>query len=78
VEFYTYQNPTPHIWSTIGTKTVKTLPFGDIEVPVPGFGAMGLNSSMGTDLNYEESEPVLQEAIDLGCTFWDTAVSFTI
>lgn len=53
---------------------VKTLPFGDLQVPVPGFGAMGLNSAMGTDLNLEQSEPVLLKAIELGCTFWDTAV----
>ncbi|KAL4868426.1 hypothetical protein BDV12DRAFT_209240 [Aspergillus spectabilis] len=37
---------------------VKTLPFGDQQVPVPGFGAMGLNSAMGTDLDLEQSEPV--------------------
>ncbi|BCS28082.1 uncharacterized protein APUU_61130A [Aspergillus puulaauensis] len=55
---------------------VKTLPFGDLQVPVPGFGAMGLNSAMGTDLNLEQSEPVLLKAIELGCTFWDTAVAY--
>jgi predicted aldo/keto reductase-like oxidoreductase len=54
---------------------VKTLPFGDQQVPVPGFGAMGLNSAMGTDLDLAQSEPVLLKAIELGCTFWDTAVS---
>ncbi len=53
----------------------KTLPLGDRKVSVPGFGAMGLNSAMGTDLNLEESEPVLLKAVELGCTFWDTAVS---
>ncbi|QKX53203.1 uncharacterized protein TRUGW13939_00279 [Talaromyces rugulosus] len=55
---------------------VKTLPLGDQQVPVPGFGAMGLNSAMGTDLNLEQSEPVLLKAIELGCTFWDTAVAY--
>ncbi|KAH2658115.1 hypothetical protein KXV32_001793 [Aspergillus fumigatus] len=54
----------------------KTLPFGDQQVPVPGFGAMGLNPAMGTDLNLEQSEPVLLKAIELGCTFWDTAVAY--
>ena len=54
---------------------VKTLPFGQQEVPVPGYGAMGLNSAMGSDLNYEQAEPVLLRAVELGCTFWDTAVS---
>lgn len=51
-----------------------SLPFGSIEVPVPGFGAMGLSAAMGSNLSLEEAEPVLQKAIELGCTFWDTAV----
>ncbi|CAG8108791.1 unnamed protein product [Penicillium salamii] len=54
---------------------VKTLPFGDQQVPVPGFGAMGLNSSMGTNFDLDQSEPVLLKATELGCVFWDTAVS---
>lgn len=54
---------------------VKTLLLGDQQVSVPGFGAMGLNSAMGTDFNFEQSEPVLSKAVELGCTFWDTAVS---
>lgn len=56
---------------------VKTLPFGDIQVPSPGFGAMGLSASMGSNLSYEEAEPVLLKAIELGCVFWDTAVGKT-
>lgn len=54
---------------------VKTLPFGGIEVPSPGFGAMGLSFGLGTNLSFEQAEPVLLKAIELGCTFWDTAVS---
>lgn len=54
---------------------VKTLPFGDIQVPSPGFGAMGLSFALGSNLSLEEAEPVLLKAIELGCTFWDTAVS---
>ncbi|KAK7712410.1 hypothetical protein SLS64_004794 [Diaporthe eres] len=53
-----------------------SLPFGSTEVPVPGFGAMGLSSAMGSNLSLQEAEPVLQKAIDLGCTFWDTAVAY--
>lgn len=53
---------------------VYTLPFGDKQIPVPGFGAMGLNSAMGSDLDLEQAEPVLMKAVELGCTFWDTAV----
>ena len=52
-----------------------TLPFGSIQVPSPGFGAMGLSSGLGTNLSLEEAEPVLLKALELGCTCWDTAVS---
>lgn len=54
---------------------VHTLPFGNIQVPSPGFGAMGLSFGLGHNLTLEEAEPVLLKAIELGCTFWDTAVS---
>lgn len=55
----------------------KTLRFGDLEVPVPGFGAMGISFALGNNLSYEEAEPVLLKALELGCTFWDTAVTNT-
>lgn len=55
---------------------VKTLPFGSLRVPVPGFGAMGITSGFGEPMSYEEAEPVLLKAIELGCTFWDTAVAY--
>ncbi|KAK0122509.1 hypothetical protein ONS95_010737 [Cadophora gregata] len=55
---------------------VKTLPFRNIQVPSPGFGAMGLSFGLGTNMNFEEAEPVLLKAIELGCTFWDTAVVY--
>ncbi|KAH7028926.1 aldo/keto reductase [Microdochium trichocladiopsis] len=55
----------------------KSLRFADgVEVPVPGFGAMGINCAMGKNLSYEEAEPVLLKALELGATFWDTAVSY--
>jgi predicted aldo/keto reductase-like oxidoreductase len=53
---------------------VHTLPFGATQVPVPGYGAMGLSFGLGTNLSLEEAEPVLLKALELGCTFWDTAV----
>lgn len=53
---------------------IKTLPFRDIEVPVPGFGAMGISFALGNNMSYAEAEPVLLKALELGCTFWDTAV----
>ena len=54
---------------------VKTLPFDGITVPTPGFGAMGISFGLGNNLSLEEAEPVLLKAVELGCTFWDTAVS---
>ncbi|KAF4502757.1 alcohol dehydrogenase [Fusarium agapanthi] len=55
---------------------VKTIPFGDITVQSPGFGAMGMSFGLGSNLSLEEAEPVLLKAIELGCTFWDTAVVY--
>lgn len=54
---------------------VNTPPFSGIHVAAPGFGAKGLSSGLGSNLSLEEAEPVLLKAIELGCTFWDTAVS---
>ncbi|KAJ4158472.1 uncharacterized protein LMH87_008996 [Akanthomyces muscarius] len=55
---------------------VNTLPFGDVQVSWPGFGAMGLSFGLGSNLTLEEAEPVLLKALELGCTFWDTAVVY--
>ncbi|KAF1922836.1 putative aldo-keto reductase [Didymella exigua CBS 183.55] len=56
---------------------VKTLQFQDLTVNSPGFGAMGLSFGLGSDLTLEQAEPVLLvTAIELGCTFWDTAVVY--
>jgi aryl-alcohol dehydrogenase-like predicted oxidoreductase len=53
---------------------VKSMRFGGLEIPVPGFGAMGISFALGNDLSYEQAEPVLLKALEQGCTFWDTAV----
>lgn len=53
---------------------VHSLPFGEIAVSSPGFGAMGISFGLGSNLSLEQAEPVLLKAIELGCTFWDTAV----
>ncbi|KAF2224806.1 NADP-dependent oxidoreductase domain-containing protein [Elsinoe ampelina] len=55
---------------------VKALSFQDIQVPSPGFGAMGISFGLGNNLSLEQAEPVLLKAIELGCTFWDTAVVY--
>jgi aryl-alcohol dehydrogenase-like predicted oxidoreductase len=55
----------------------KTFPFNNtLSVPAPGFGAMGLSFGLGSNLSLQEAEPVLLKALELGCTFWDTAVCF--
>ncbi|GAP93342.1 putative alcohol dehydrogenase [Rosellinia necatrix] len=54
----------------------RTFQLGDVQVPSPGFGAMGLSFGLGSNLSLEEAEPVLLKAIELGCTFWDTAVVY--
>jgi aryl-alcohol dehydrogenase-like predicted oxidoreductase len=57
---------------------VKTIPFGNsgINVNSPGFGAMGMSFGLSTNITEEQAEPVLMKAIELGCTFWDTAVVY--
>jgi aryl-alcohol dehydrogenase-like predicted oxidoreductase len=55
---------------------VQTLPFQSIQVPTPGFGAMGLSFGLGSNLSLEQASPVLLKALELGCTFWDTAVIY--
>lgn len=54
----------------------RTQKFADIQVPTPGFGAMGISFGLGNKLTLEQAEPVLLKAIELGCTFWDTAVVY--
>ena len=55
---------------------VHTVPFANLQVPSPGFGAMGISFGLGNNLTLEQAEPVLLKAIELGCTFWDTAVVY--
>ncbi|KLO19313.1 Aldo/keto reductase [Schizopora paradoxa] len=51
---------------------LKTRTVGNVKVPSPGFGGMGLSNVYGP-ANDEESKEVLRHAIKIGCTFWDTA-----
>ena len=43
------------------------------EVSALGFGAMGLSAFYGTPVSDEERFKVLDRAIELGCTFFDSA-----
>ncbi|RXK40633.1 aldo-keto reductase [Tremella mesenterica] len=54
---------------------VKTLSFADISVPVPGFGAMGFSQGYGP-AKEEESFETMAKAVEIGCTFWDTAAVY--
>lgn len=43
-------------------------------VPALGFGLMGMSYvSYGTPLSEEEQFAILDRAVELGATFWDTA-----
>jgi hypothetical protein len=37
---------------------IKTLRLGDVDVPVPGFGAMGISFALGNNLSYEEADRI--------------------
>jgi aryl-alcohol dehydrogenase-like predicted oxidoreductase len=52
-----------------------TLAFQDLKVSSPGFGAMSLSGHYGA-ANDEESLKVLAKAVELGCTFWDSAAVY--
>lgn len=54
---------------------MSTQAFQDIQVHSPGFGAMSLAGAYGP-LDPEEAQKVLKRALDLGCTFWDTALAY--
>jgi len=42
-------------------------------IPALGFGLMGLSAAYGTPPADEERFQVLDRAVELGATFWDTA-----
>ncbi|GAA5917731.1 hypothetical protein JCM6882_009366 [Rhodosporidiobolus microsporus] len=46
-----------------------------LTVPLPGFGAMGFSHGYG-HADDEESKKVLRKAIEIGCTFWNTATIY--
>jgi len=42
---------------------LEFLAFDTIKVPVPGFGALGLSASIGSNLNLEQAESVLKKLL---------------
>ncbi|KAJ1828796.1 hypothetical protein LPJ56_000868 [Coemansia sp. RSA 2599] len=59
--------------------SIPTIEFGvpgdKITVPRIGLGGMGLTAGYGS-FDLDESAATLNHAIDIGCTFWDTADSY--
>ena len=45
----------------------------DLEVSAIGLGCMGMSHAYGTVSTQQEAENLIEKAIDLGCTFFDTA-----
>ncbi|TAQ83051.1 hypothetical protein B7494_g8625 [Chlorociboria aeruginascens] len=52
---------------------LRTLGKGGPRVPALGFGLMGMSIAYGTIPSDEERFQVLDRAVELGATFWDTA-----
>jgi aryl-alcohol dehydrogenase-like predicted oxidoreductase len=57
---------------------VKSVPLRQLgksgpSIPALGFGLMGMAGAYGTPPNHEEQFQVLDRAVELGNTFWDTS-----
>lgn len=55
---------------------MRTRPIGPFEVPVIGLGCMCLSHAYGTPPPEDHAVRVLQRALDLGCTHFDTAALY--
>ena len=53
---------------------MKTRRLGNLKVSAIGFGCMGMTHAYGAPANEKEMLRLMDQAIDLGCTFYDTAV----
>ena len=51
----------------------RTLGTSGLDVSAIGFGCMGLSHAYGLDVDEKDGIAVIQEAVDLGITFFDTA-----
>ncbi|MDN3692242.1 aldo/keto reductase [Chryseobacterium tructae] len=52
---------------------MKSRKLGNMQVSAMGYGCMGLSMGYGAPPTREESIQLIQQAFDLGCTFFDTA-----
>lgn len=57
---------------------MKTRKLNGLEVSAIGYGCMGLSMGYGTVPEKEEAIRLLQQAYDLGCTFFDTAAMYAM
>ena len=56
---------------------MKTRRLGNLEVSAIGFGCMGMTHAYGAPADEKEMLRLMDQAIDLGCTFYDTAECYT-
>jgi aryl-alcohol dehydrogenase-like predicted oxidoreductase len=56
---------------------MKKRKLGNLEVSSVGIGCMGLSHTYGAAMEKVESIHVLQQACEMGYTFFDTAESYT-
>lgn len=56
-----------------GTKMDKRILGKDLEVSAIGLGCMGMSHAYGAASTQREAQNLIEKAIDLGCTFFDTA-----
>lgn len=54
---------------------MKTQQFQDTMIASPGFGGMGMSQMYGPT-DDKQSLETLRRAVELGCTFWDTAAIY--
>jgi aryl-alcohol dehydrogenase-like predicted oxidoreductase len=55
---------------------MQTRRLGELKVSAVGFGAMGFSHGYGPGPDDDEAERLMREAVDLGCTFFDTAEGY--
>lgn len=55
---------------------MNTRKLGNLEVSAIGMGCMGMSHAAGTPMDMDEAVRLIQEAVDLGYTFFDTAKNY--
>jgi aryl-alcohol dehydrogenase-like predicted oxidoreductase len=55
---------------------MQTRRLGELKVSAVGFGAMGFSHGYGPGPGEDEAERLMRDALELGCTFFDTAEGY--